>query len=451
MSRGPEVREPVPGDVIGDYRIESLLGRGGMGSVFKATQRSLGRSVAIKVLLPEHAVRPGAALRFEREAKVSAQLRHPNAIEVFDFGAADGFLYLAMELLEGKSMRGVVGDGRLMQVERAVALARKIAEVLVVAHARGIVHRDLKPENVFLERQSDGTERVVVVDFGLAFVIDHDELGRMTKEGMITGTPDYIAPEQAAGRRDVGPPVDIYALGCLMFEMFCGITPFHGNPMRVLMQQTHGIVPTFAEARHDAVVPRALEALVQSMLSKSPAARPTAEEIRGDLASFQHDGPMPERARERTGLDGRAARMVSEIRPPTSRATTLQDEAGGEAEVAVVGSLEGEMVLALAMNSLRLFIVSTEQPITGAEAIFAPGAPLDALVALRAAYPTTPIVTDARTGDTERVPALLRAKIDDVVMMPVRPEELGRRLWKLVRRARKTRELATQRGTRGST
>ncbi len=445
MSGGPELREPIPGDVIGDYRIESLLGRGGMGSVFRATQLALGRQVALKVLLPEHAVRAGAAVRFEREAKVSAALRHPNAIEVFDFGAADGSLYMAMELLEGRPLRAVVGDGKLMPYERAVGIVQRIADVLAVAHERGIVHRDLKPENVFLERQSDGTERVVVVDFGLAFVIDHAELGRMTKEGMITGTPDYIAPEQAVGRADVGPPADVYALGCMMFEMLVGTTPFSGNAMRVLMQQTHGIVPTFAEVRREVVVPRALEAMVMSMLAKSPAARPTAAEIREELGGMVHGGPTAERARERVGMDGRAARMVSEIRPPASQQPTLQDESGGEAEVAVVGTLEGELVLALAMNSLRLFIVSPEQPIAGAEAIYAPRADLASLALLRAAHPKTPIVTDAAPKDAERVPALLKARIDDVVMMPVRPEDLGRRLWKLIRKVRH----AAQRSRKG--
>jgi hypothetical protein len=216
------------------------------------------------------------------------------------------------------------------------------------------------------------------------------------------------------------------------------------------MQQTHGIVPTFDEVRRDVVVPRALEALVLAMLAKSPEGRPTAAEIQAELAAMQHDGPTAERARERTGLDGRAARMVSEIRPPASQATTLQGEAGGEAEIAVVGTLEGETVLALAMNSLRLFIVSPEQPIAGADAIYAPGADLPSLVALRAAFPKTPIVTDASASSPERVPALLRARIDDVVMLPVRPEELGRRLWKLVRRARKTMQSAAQRDGKGS-
>ncbi len=441
-----QTREPMHGDVIGGYRVESLLGRGGMGSVFRATQLNLGRMVALKVLLPEHAAREGSAARFEREARVSAALRHPNAIEVFDFGSADGYLYLAMELLTGTTMRAEVGDGDLVTFERAIALTLPIVEVLVVAHRLGIVHRDLKPENVFLEKQADGTERVVVVDFGLAFVTDDAELGRMTTEGMITGTPEYLAPEQAVGSPDIGPPADIYALGCMMFEMLVGRTPFFGNPMRVLMQQTHGVLPTLAEVRRDIVVPRALEALVERMLGKDPAARPRAPDLRAELAGMAHDGPTPERARERLGIDGRAARMVSAIRPPASQATTLPADASpGEADVAVVGALEGEIALVLAMNSLRLFIVSAEQPVADASAIFAPGADLKTLVALRAEH-KIPIITDASPRDATRVPELLRAGIDDVVMQPARPEDLARRLWKLIRKAR----TAAQRAKRPS-
>ena len=428
-------RSPGPGDVIGGYRLASLLGRGGMGSVFRAIQLNLDRMVALKIMLPEYAARPGAAERFAREAKVSAALRHPNAIEVFDYGAADGYLYLAMELLEGTTLRSTVGDGNLVSTERTIELALRIAEVLVAAHARGIVHRDLKPENVFLETQTDGTERLVVVDFGLAFISGDDQLGRMTSEGMITGTPDYISPEQAIGSKDVGPASDLYALGCMMFEMLVGVTPFVGNPMRVLMQHTHGIVPTLAEVQRDVVVPRALDALVMAMLAKSARARPTAEEVRAELRAMS-GAPSAERARDRVGLDGRAARMISAIRPPATEATTLAGEAPpSEAEVAVVGALEGELVMALATNGIRLFIVSPDVPVGGAEAIFAPGADVATLTALRSGH-AIPIVTDASPSDATRVPALLRAGIDDVVMSPVRPEDLGRRLWKLVRRAR---------------
>jgi serine/threonine-protein kinase len=432
-----QVREPAIGDVIGGYRIESTLGRGGMGTVYRATQLTLGRSVALKVLLPEHAVREGAASRFEREAKVSAQLRHPNAIEVFDFGVADGFMFLAMELLVGTTLRNQVGDGQSVSVQRALELAARIADVLAVAHERGIVHRDLKPENVFLERQTDGTERVVVVDFGLAFVIGDLELGRMTTEGFITGTPDYLAPEQASGRADVGAPADIYALGCMTFEMLVGRPPFVGNPMRVLMQQAHGVVPSLAEIRPDVIVPRAIEALVMTMLNKAPSDRPSASDVRQTLLGAAQDGPKPERNREREGLDGRAARMVSEISPPMSqRATLPEDSTAGEADVAVIGALPGDTVLALAMNSLRLFIVTPDQPVADAAAIYAPGADLAALTALRAAYPDLPIMTDALATDADRVPAILRIGIDDVVTKPVRPEELAKRLWKRIRRAR---------------
>ncbi|MFO0683766.1 MAG: serine/threonine-protein kinase [Sandaracinus sp.] len=435
-----EAREPALGDVVGGYRIESMLGRGGMGVVYRATQLALGRAVALKVLLPEHAVRQGAAARFEREARVSGALRHPNAIEVYDFGAADGYLYLAMELLVGNTLRSEVGDGDLVPPARAMMLASDIAGVLVAAHERGIVHRDLKPENVFLERQTNGLERLVVVDFGLAFVVDHEQLGRLTTDGAITGTPDYLAPEQIAAGATIGPEADVYALGCMLFEMLVGTTPFHGHPMRVLVQHTHAAPPSFDEVRRDPSIPRALEALVQSMLLKRPAERPTAVEVKAELSRIGGDGHAPERARDRTGLDGRAARMISAIRPAASQATTLDGDAmSAGADVAVIGMLEGDLVLGMAVSALRLFIVSPEQPIGDAAAIYAPGADLGTLTALRAQH-RVPIVTDALPSDPHRVPALLRAGIDDVVMAPARAEELARRMWKLIRRSRRTEE-----------
>ncbi len=434
-----ESREPTVGARVGDYRIESMLGRGGMGVVFRATQLSLGRAVALKVLLPEHAVRSGASARFEREARVSGALRHPHAIEVYDFGSADGYLYLAMELLVGNTLRSEVGDGDVVPVPRALALASDVAGVLVAAHARGIVHRDLKPENVFLERQTDGTERLVVVDFGLAFVVDHEQLGRLTTDGAITGTPDYLAPEQVTSGATIGPPADVYALGCMLFEMLVGTTPFHGHPMRVLVQHTHAPPPSFAEVRRDATIPRALETLVQSMLRKRPEERPTASDVLLELSSLSSGQRAPERARDRTGLDGRAARMISAIRPAASEATTVEVEALGGADVAVIGALEGDVVLGMAVSALRLFIVSPEQPVGDAAAIYAPGADLATLSALRARH-RVPIVTDASPSDPSRVPGLLRAGIDDVVMAPVRAEELARRMWKLIRRSRRAEE-----------
>jgi serine/threonine-protein kinase len=427
--------EPAAGDRVGGYVLESILGKGGMGTVYRARQVSLGRSVALKLMLPKYAAAKGARERFEREAKVSAQLRHPSIVEVYDFGEAAGFLFLAMELLEGTTLRAVVDvDRPPLPWPRAVEITLRITDALKIAHARGVVHRDLKPENVFLERQSDGTERVVLVDFGLAFIEGDEALGRMTQEGMITGTPDYASPEQALGQ-PVGPPTDVYALGCMLFEMLAARTPFAGHPMRVLTQQMYSPPPQLADVRHDVVVPKALAELVMHMLAKKSGERPTVDEVHDALLGLGEGGALHERARERIGLEGRAARMISTIRPPGNEKATLDAGDEGHCELAVIGMLEGDLAVGLAANGIQAFIVSDDQPVKGADAIFAPGASVEVLSALGKTH-GLPVVADASPRDPARVPALLRAGVDEVVSAPVQTEDLARRVWRAVRKRR---------------
>lgn len=438
---------PIAGQTVGGFVVKSLLGRGGMGSVYRATQVSLNRPVALKILLPEYAVRPGAKERFEREAKVTAALRHPNAIEIYDYGAADGYIYLAMEVLEGEPLRSVVSEELpLLPLARAVLIASKITDVLVAAHAMDLVHRDLKPENVFLHRESDGTERVVVLDFGLAFILGDVEVGRKTVEGMITGTPDYLSPEQAHGIA-VGTPSDIYSLGCMLYELLSGRVPFMGHPMQVLTKQMYAVPPPPDEVNRAAVIPRALSDLVMAMLAKTPADRPTALEVQTALRGFL--GPEKyERARERIGVEGRAARMVSTIRPPRTEAQGTEASVVDAADtivVAVLGALEGDLVVALAVNGIIAYIVSDEQPIEGAHAIFAPQLSPDALAALKREH-GLPVVTDTLPSDVARLPALLRAGVDEVLPRPVRAEELARRVARAVKKS-KTWRAAQKKGT----
>jgi CheY-like chemotaxis protein len=419
------------GRVLGGYRLEELLGRGGMGSVYRATQLKLGRLVALKLLLPEHAHRSGARQRFEREARVTAALRHPNAIEIFDFGEADGTLFLAMELLDGAPLRSIVSEElSVPELTRAIPIARTIADVLVVAHQIGLVHRDLKPENVFLSREADGSERLVVLDFGLAFVAGDAEIGRKTTEGMITGTPDYLSPEQALGI-EVGPPSDVYSLGCLLYELLTGRVPFTGHPMQVLTKQMYAVPLPPSEIRRDAPIPHALETLVLSMLAKKPEERPTALEVRGALDALQ-EGRGFERARERIATEGRAARMISTIRPAAQSPVVAGDDA---IVVAVIGALEGDLSVALAANGIVPFIVSEEQPVAGAHAIFAPLLTPEELAELKSQH-RLPIVTDTGRDDPTRLPAVLRAGVDEVLPRPVRAEELARRVARAVRKAR---------------
>ncbi len=430
---------PIAGQTVGGFVVKSLLGRGGMGSVYRANQLSLNRPVALKILLPEYAVRPGAKERFEREAKVTAALRHPNAIEIYDYGAADGFVYLAMEMLEGQPLRSVVSEELpLLPLARAVFIASKITDVLVAAHAIDLVHRDLKTENVFLHRESDGTERVVVLDFGLGFILGDADIGRKTVEGMITGTPDYLSPEQAHGIA-VGTPSDIYSLGCMLYELLSGRVPFMGHPMQVLTKQMYAVPPPPGEANRAAVIPRALSDLVMAMLAKAPADRPTALEVQAGLKGFL--GPEKfERARERIGVEGRAARMISTIRPAGTEAPVV--DAADAMVVAVIGELEGDLVVALAVNGIVAYIVSDEQPIEGAHAIFAPQLSPVALGALKREH-RLPVVTDTLPSDVARLPALLRAGVDEVLPRPVRAEELARRVARAVKKSRAAQRKGT--------
>jgi len=430
-----------PGDRIADrFSLVEELGVGGMGAVWRATQLNLGRDLALKLLLPEYAASPGARARFEREARVASALKHPNAVQIYDFGEDDGQLFIAMELLEGVTLRSIVDEHLPPQpLERTLRILSQIAEVLLVAHEMHLVHRDLKPENVFLERTPQGQERVVVVDFGLAFIRGRKDSGRLTREGVAMGTPDYMSPEQAAGDDDVGSPADVYSLGCILYEMLTTQVPFRGNSVQVITQQLFSAPTPPSEARKDLRIPRELEELCLRMLSKRAAERPAMDVVHGLLSHLDPSAEKRERGRDGVFLEGRAARMISTVRP-AKNARTLSDpyatpDGVEPVQLAVVGELAGELGLGLGANGLIAFIVSPDQPIDGADAIFAPGAEKEALEALAAHG--VPLVTDAETGDMGRVTELLRAGVDEVVHRPIRAEDLSKKVWRAIRRHRR--------------
>ena len=436
------MKEHQTGDVIAQrFRLERPLGEGGMGVVWEATQLNLDRKLALKLLHAEHAVSPSARARFEREARVASQLKHPHAVQIYDFGEAeDGALFIAMELLRGQTMRAIV-DLHLPPLPhaRGLPILAQIADVLISSHELKLVHRDLKPENVFLET-AGGRERAVVVDFGLAFITDAKRDGRLTREGIASGTPDYMSPEQAAGD-EVGPPSDVYALGAMLYEVLTTRTPFTGSSMQIITQQLFSPPTPPRELRRDLAIPRQLEDLCLWMLAKRPDERPSIEVVHGILSRHRGEEPARERGRDHAYIAGRAARMISAApRARTTQAKTQHDvyamQSGVEpVSLAVVGALQGDLSLALGANGLLAFIVSDEQPIDDAHAIYAPGASredLEALVQLGA-----PVLTDTPAGNMSRVTELLRAGVDDVVTQPVRAEELARRVWRSVRRHRR--------------
>src|SRR6185295_18733041 len=227
------------GTVLGDsYRITRLMGIGGMGAIYEAEQIATGRRVAIKMMSKELSAHPEALARFRREVKVTTELAHPNIIDVVDFGASpDGVPYLVMEYLDGEDLEArLERDGRV-PLAVAVQIIKQVASALSVAHAEGVVHRDLKPGNVFLLRTDDGSVYVKVVDFGISKVLKAATT-KLTMARAVVGTPEFMSPEQAAGRVDqIDHRSDQWALACLAWHMLSGRLPFWRPEVHAILEQ----------------------------------------------------------------------------------------------------------------------------------------------------------------------------------------------------------------------
>ena len=250
------------GSTLGPFRIIALLGRGGMASVYKAYQAKLDRHVALKVLPQEFLHDPAFAKRFEREAKVVAKLDHANIVPIHDYGIDDGIPWMAMRMLPVGSLADLLKQGRLDR-RRVVAILAQVAEALDHTHANGVIHRDVKPSNVLL----DDKERAYVGDFGLAHMVEGSIV--LTRTGMVAGTPQYMAPEQAESLK-VDRRADIYALGIVAYEMLTGAVPFTGDtPIGVAMKHANEPLPIPPPER----VPEALMRPVLKALAKDPADR----------------------------------------------------------------------------------------------------------------------------------------------------------------------------------
>jgi serine/threonine-protein kinase len=260
--------DPLLGVVVDErYRIESVLGSGGMGTVYEATHIVLARRMALKVLRHELAGQGDLSARFLREARAAASVEHPNVVRISDFGTLpSGQAYFVMELLSGTSLRSLVSCGPL-EPNRVAAIAHQVADGLAAAHRAGIVHRDLKPDNIQIDPQAG--DFVKVLDFGLARVAG---TSRLTKEGVVFGTPQYMSPEQAAGEL-VDHRSDVYALGVMMYEMLTGRVPFEADTyMGVLTKhlRTPPVPPRVVLGDRDL---GGLEPIVLRALEKSPGRR----------------------------------------------------------------------------------------------------------------------------------------------------------------------------------
>jgi serine/threonine protein kinase len=283
--------------LAGTYRLDALIGEGGMGAVFRGRHVLLRRDVAIKVLHPDFGRDPELVKRFDREAQSAARLNHPNCIQVTEFGSAEGGMkYLVMQLLEGTELQNVV-DGPVEPL-RAVDLILQVLRGLEHAHGQGVVHRDLKPQNIFVTRDHEGREVLKLVDFGIAKIIGGDGAhDQMTRAGMVFGTPQYMSPEQALGL-EIDARADLYAAGILLYQFVTGKLPFNSDdPVALIRMQVSTEPPPLPPT-----VPAELAAIVYRLLAKQKEQRyPDARTVRIALERYR-SSLMPKHGKQEDAL-----------------------------------------------------------------------------------------------------------------------------------------------------
>jgi len=271
--------------IEGKYRIEKLIGKGGMGAVYQAEHVKLGKPVAIKVLLAGHGSGSAAARRFAREARAAGSIGHPNIVQVFDVGTLeDGAPFLVMELLRGETLHDRLQLSGAIPTELAIQIMEQILSALHAAHECGIIHRDLKPDNVFLTEER-GELMAKLLDFGVSKNLVDDNTMSLTRTGAVVGTPYYLAPEQARGDRMMDRRVDIWAAGVVMYESLTGMLPFNAdnyNALLLKILQQRPVPPS----RIRPTLPPALEAVIMTAMAHDADERyATAEEMLEALAS----------------------------------------------------------------------------------------------------------------------------------------------------------------------
>jgi len=286
----PDLLERLKSALADRYAVESEIGRGGMATVFLAEDLKHHRQVAIKVMHPEISS-DVATERFFREIEIVAGLTHPHILPLHDSGQADGLLYCVMPFIEGESLLDRLQREKQLPVEDALQITREVADALGYAHERGIIHRDIKPANILLQKG-----HAVVADFGIARAVEQAETASITQTGVAVGTPTYMSPEQASGAQDLDGRTDIYALGCVLYQMLAGTPPYAGvTPLAVIKRHSKDPVPSVRTVRDS--VPESVERAITRALAKVPTDRyQTAGEFASALLAPDLAGrPIPRR------------------------------------------------------------------------------------------------------------------------------------------------------------
>jgi serine/threonine-protein kinase len=267
-------QERIGTTLDGKYRIEKILGIGGMGAVYAGTHTITGRRVAVKILHPEHATSADVMERFFREARTASEIKHPNVVDVLDMGTDpdDKTVFLVLELLEGESLARRLKRETKLHYAQAAEVLLPVMRALAFAHGRRVVHRDLKPDNIFIGAEPAGGTVTKLLDFGIAKALDRNE-SRMTQTGFVLGTPAYMSPEQAAGNPDdITPASDIWSMGVVWYECLTGEMPFEGNsPTATLIAIANGRYHHLRRRMPD--LPLAIAHAVDKALAKDPARR----------------------------------------------------------------------------------------------------------------------------------------------------------------------------------
>lgn len=373
----PAPADPVRVRYFGDYELLGEIARGGMGVVYQARQVTLGRNVAVKMILSGQLATPADVERFRAEAQAAANLQHPHIVAIHEVGEHQGQHYFSMELVEGCNLAELVRESTL-PAARAARYVRTVAEAIHYAHGRGVVHRDLKPSNVLI----DSSDRPRITDFGLA--MRSEERAALTTTGQVLGTPSYMPPEQAAGRREqIGPASDVYSLGAILYELVTGRPPFRAETPLDTILQVLEVEPASPRLLNPAVS-RDLETIILKCLDKEPARRYiTAQALADDLGAYLEGRPIaarPPSAVDRAGRWLRRQRRSVAVAVAAALAAALLLAGGWAARYAYLQSRLGT----LSINTDAVALVADVLDEQGRSIVPRVGVPTDEPVSLPA-------------------------------------------------------------------